>query len=236
MSKSIGLTDIVRDIKYECRKHDVFWHGLHISGKRMIKIGYDGGSRGDFDTGVMLGADICSLIPLALPAVNFEGNQITNWVKDWMGADYLAPLTAEGWFSMGHQTGKHFWAPPPAGALIALEELAQSKLKRPFEVTHVFLCPRLLYFEEWRRRFEKEMDFWFLIDANIPFWPNSCCDPLVLGISFPLRRERPWKLRGEPKVVDVGRRVQEMLKDGADLAVRNIWRKLWIDPWGLFGL
>eukprot|EP00804_Cyclotella_cryptica_P009707 CCRYP_011249-RA/>CCRYP_011249-RA protein AED:0.25 eAED:0.25 QI:0/0/0/0.5/1/1/2/0/403 len=69
MSKSIGLTDIVRDIKYECRKHNVFWHGLHISGKRMIKIGYDGGSRGDFDTGVMLGADICDLVPLALPAV-----------------------------------------------------------------------------------------------------------------------------------------------------------------------
>ena len=43
MSKSIGLTDVVHDIKYQCRKHEVFWHGFHIFRKHMIKIGYDGG-------------------------------------------------------------------------------------------------------------------------------------------------------------------------------------------------
>lgn len=91
----------------------------------MIKVGYNGGSRGNFDTGVMLGADICTLISLSIYAINFEDNLITNWAKDWMGTDFTAPSTAEGWFSMGHQAGKHFWALPPAGALIALEELAQ---------------------------------------------------------------------------------------------------------------
>jgi hypothetical protein len=50
---------------------------------------------------------------------------ISAWAKDWMGVDFTAPLTTASWFSTGHQAGKHFWALPPAGALIALEELAQ---------------------------------------------------------------------------------------------------------------
>jgi len=47
MSKSKGLCDIVYDIKYECRRHKVFWHLFHVSRKMMIKIGMDGTSRGD---------------------------------------------------------------------------------------------------------------------------------------------------------------------------------------------
>jgi hypothetical protein len=90
MSKRKGLSDIVRDIKIECRKHEVFWHPFHVSGKRMIKIGFDGLSRGDFDSGVMLGQDIRSLVPLGMSAVGFEGNQIITWLKSWMGNDYLS--------------------------------------------------------------------------------------------------------------------------------------------------
>jgi hypothetical protein len=157
----------------------------------MIKIGFDGLSRGDFDSGVMLGRDIRSLVPLGVSAVDFEDNQVIPWLQSWMGNDYAPPLAVNDWFHAGHQAGVHVWAPPPAGALTALEELAQAKLKRPFEVAHVFVCPRLLYFEEWRRRFNKEMDFWLFIESNSPLWPNSCCEPLVFGISFPLRDRRP---------------------------------------------
>jgi hypothetical protein len=236
MSKSKGLSDLVLQTKYECRRHEVFWHPLHCSGRRMIKIGMDGTSRGDFDSGMMLGQDIRDLVPLGASALDFEGNGIHQWAKAWMGADYSNPLTPEGWFSIGHQPGVHFWAPPPAAALIALEELAQSKLKRPFEVTHVFVCPRLLYFEEWRRRFAKEMDFWFLIEPNSSLWPNSCCEPLVFGISFPLRSAKPWKLRRVPNVVALGREMQEVFKSGSELGERDILCKLWSDPWGFFGL
>jgi hypothetical protein len=147
MSKRKGLSDIVRDIKIECRKHEVFWHPFHVSGKRMIKIGFDGLSRGDFDSGVMLGQDIRSLVPLGISAVDFEGNQIITWLKSWMGNDYQPPLSVSGWFCDRHQPGVHVWAPPPTGALIPLEEMAQAKLKRPFEVAHMFVCPRLLHFE-----------------------------------------------------------------------------------------
>eukprot|EP00956_Cyclotella_meneghiniana_P036908 scaffold132204_cov35-Cyclotella_meneghiniana.AAC.2 len=118
----------------------------------MIKLGFDGLSRGDFDSGIMLGVDIRTLVPLGTPAVDFEENQILEWLKSWMGIDFSPPLSVKNWYCKGHEAGVHVWAPPPAGALIALEELAQSKLKHPFEVTHVFVCPRLLYYEEWSRR------------------------------------------------------------------------------------
>lgn len=236
MSKSKGLSDIVRDIKLACRKHQVFWHPFHVSGKRMIKMGFDGLSRGDFDSGIMLGHDIRDLVPLGVSAMDFQDNDIQHWARSWMGSDYTYPLSIEEWYSKGHQPGVHFWAPPPAGALIALEEIAQSKLKRPFEVTHVFVCPRLLYFEEWRRRFNKEMDLWLLIEPVSPFWPNSCCEPLVFGISFPLRPSRPWKLRRVPEVVALGRNLQDMLKTRSELGECYILRKLWKHPWRFFGL
>lgn len=85
MSKRKGLSDLVREIKLECRKHQVFWHPFHVSGKRMIKLGFDGLSRGYFDSGVMLGRDIRTLVPLGTSAIDFEGNQILEWVKSWMG-------------------------------------------------------------------------------------------------------------------------------------------------------
>ena len=236
MSRSKGLSDIVRDIKLECRKHTVFWHPFHVSGKRMIQMGFDGLSRGDFDSGIMLGHDIRDLVPLGVSALDMPGNTIADWAKSWMGSDYTGPLSIEQWFSKGHQPGVHFWSPPPAGALTALEELAQSKLKRPFEVTHVFVCQRLLYFEEWRRRFNKEMDLWFLIEPISDFWPNTCCEPLVFGISFPLRPSRPWKLRRVPEVVDLGRNLQEVFKTRSELGECDILRKLWDHPWRFFGL
>ena len=236
MSKRKGLCDIVRDIKIECRRHEVFWHPFHVSGLRMIKMGFDGLSRGDFDSGIMLGQDIRDLVPLGSSAMQFEGNCLEPWLKGWMGLDYTSPLSALDWFQKGHQPGIHLWAPPPAGALIALEQLAQSKLKRPFEVMHVFVCPRLLYFEEWRRRFNKEMDFWFVIEPVSNIWPNSCCEPLIFGISFPLRPDRPWKLRRVPQVVELGRTLQSMFKTDSGLGQGDILRKLWSNPWGFFGL
>ena len=153
-----------------------------------------------------------------------------------MGVDYSPPLTTDEWYTRGHLPGVHLWAPPPAGALIALEEIAQSKLKRPFEVTHVFVCPRLLYFEEWRRRFNKEMDVWLLIDPISSLWPHQSCEPLVFGISFPLRSRKPGKLRRIPQVVDLGRELQEMFKDGSIVGPSDILCKLWRDPWRFFGL
>ena len=71
-----------------------------------------------------------------------------------MGTDFSTPLTPEGWFWQGHMPGVHVWAPPPAAALTILAELSASRLKQPYDVTHVFICLRLLWQEEWQRLFE----------------------------------------------------------------------------------
>eukprot|EP00956_Cyclotella_meneghiniana_P028738 scaffold67774_cov23-Cyclotella_meneghiniana.AAC.1 len=94
MSRRKGLTDLVREIELECRKHQVFWHPFHVSGKRMIKMGFDGLSQGDFDSVIMMGIDIRTLVPLGIPAVDeFEDNQILEWLKSWMGKDFLPSLS-----------------------------------------------------------------------------------------------------------------------------------------------
>ena len=175
------------------------------------------------------------MIPLDKTAFDVGGECLKDWIKWWMGEHFQVALRVEEWYTLGHKPGTHLWAPAPAGALLALEEIANIKLKRPSEVCHVFLCPRLLYFEEWRRRFEKEMDFWILIEPNSSFWPLSCCKPLVLGISYPLRSTPPWKIRRVDPVVELGRTLQEMFKAG-DLGAGHILRKFWNNPWVFFGL
>ena len=134
------------------------------------------------------------------------------------------------------------WAPPPAVANQALAELAKSRLKRPYQVTHVFICPRLLWQEEWRRRFEKEMDFWFILHPGIA-WPHSNFEPLLIGLSFPMSRTRPWLVRQlREQVVKAGRALSKVSKI-CHLQVRDYLRKIWLHlrevllvPWGVVGV
>ncbi len=77
-----------------------------------------------------------------------------------------------------------------------LKELAQLWHKRPFEVSHVVLIPRLLWDEELRNQFEKEVDIWFILH-NGSLWPHSAFEPLMVGISFPLlppSSPYPWQV------------------------------------------
>ena len=123
----------------------------------------------------------------------------------------------------------HVWAPPPAAALEALKQLARSRLKRPGLVTHVVLIQRLLYQEEWRRRFEREVDFWFTL-APGDVWPHSAFEPLLVGIYFPISRTYPWLVRQQHnQVVEAGRQLSQMSKE-SHLQVGNYLRKLWASP------
>jgi len=89
-------------------------------------------------------------------------------------------------------------------ALLVLNELARSHHKRPSFSTHVVLTPHLLYQEEWRKRFEKEVDIWFPLQPG-EFWPHSTFEPLMVDISFPLYRSYPWLLQVEQdKLVEIG--------------------------------
>ena len=102
-------------------------------------------------------------MPLHLSAWDIAGNNLADWCKSWMGTNYTPPLSPEGWFEAGHLPGVYLWVPPLGAALIALKELARSRHKRPSKVTHVVMIPRLLWEEEWRSHFEKEVDFWFIL-------------------------------------------------------------------------
>ena len=120
----------------------------------MIATGIDGRSRGNLDAGVSLGYDIRQYLPMDRGAFEQNGDALENWCMGWMKKDYSRPLEPIQWFTKGHKPGVHIWAPPPGAALIALKELSKSRQKRPHSVTHVFMCQRLLWQEEWRRRFE----------------------------------------------------------------------------------
>ena len=143
------------------------------------------------DAGVSLGYDIRLYLPLDKGAFEVAGSIVERWCKSWMGKDFTPPLEPVELFWEAHRPGIHLWAPPPAAALVALHQLARSRHKRPHAVTHVFVCQRLLWQEEWRRRFEKEMDFWFVLNTGTD-WPHHLFEPLIVGISFPMRNSNHW--------------------------------------------
>lgn len=202
----------------------------------MIATGIDGLSRGDRDSGITLGYDMRDFLPLDKSAFDMSGNTLEIWCRGWMKEDFITPLTPADWFTTGHLPGIHIWAPPPAAALVALKELAKARHKRPYSSTHVILIPRLLYQEEWRKGFEKEVDVWFAMEPGGTAWPYSCFEPLIVGIAFPLYRTYPWLIRiDRDKVVEFGRTLCQMSKE-SHLQVRDHLCKLWCDPRAFFGL
>jgi hypothetical protein len=134
----------------------------HVSGEQMKAQGTNGVSQGQLKEGVSTGADMLSVIPFQLSAIQ-RSTAVEDWIHWWLGkeAELLSP---EGWFERGHgilggKTGsKGFWrhkfkpgkfirAPPPAAADVALEELHKARIKRQ-DSMHVFVCPHLLK-PEW---------------------------------------------------------------------------------------
>jgi hypothetical protein len=223
------LFELLVEIKVLCYEHEVFYHCFHISGERMIATGIDGLSRGDKDSGIALGYDLRDFLPLDVSAFDIADNRLEEWCRGWMGKDYSTPTTPIEWFLEAQKPGVHIIAPPPAAALHALKEVARGRLKRPRHLTYVIMIPRLLYQEEWRSRFQKEVDIWFTVHTG-EFWPHSAYEPLLVGLSFPLYRTRPWLLRMErDKVVAIGRSLSEMSKT-SNLRLRDRLCELWRDP------
>jgi hypothetical protein len=231
MSSVRHLFDLLVEIKILCHEHEVFYHCFHISGERMIATGIDGLSRGDHESGIALGYDLRDFLPLDVGPFDYPDNGLEEWCRGWMGEDYSPPATPREWFWDAHKPGVHLIAPPAAAALTALKEVAKGRHKRPRDTIYVILIPRLLYQEEWRSRFQKEVDVWFPLSTG-EFRPHSAFEPLMVGISFPLYRTRPWQLRMErDKVVEVGRTLSQMSKE-SNLRVRDHLCKLWRDPRG----
>jgi hypothetical protein len=151
-------------------------------------------------------------------------------------------LTPEDWFGRGHEhfggrrdkknfwfvdtkPGIFIWAPPPGAAMVAVEELRKSVLKRQTS-THVFICPRLLT-TEWRKQLNKTCDLVLFLNAGADEdgWPKGMYEPLTIGFVFPFLSCKPWQRRGTPKMFYLARKMLAV-REGEKLATRNFLRQL----------
>jgi hypothetical protein len=112
-------------------------------------------------------------------------------------------LEPKDWFHLGHRAPRCVWTPLPAAASTALEQLAISTHKRP-QHTHLVIVPRLLTMH-WRKLLNKICDLVFYIPVGTDLWPDSQFEPLIVGLSLPLSRHPPWKLRSTPMLDRVDR-------------------------------
>ena len=141
----------ILEMNFQCRIQFI-----HVAGTRMIASGVDGLSRGDMYEGVMKGISMLQFVPLHKGAFEVSPS-LLKWISSWaidMGNE-VEVLDPEGWFVRGHDVvggttncdgvwipsyrkGTMLWAPPPAAARQAVEELRQARHKRQ-DSFHVFV-------------------------------------------------------------------------------------------------
>jgi hypothetical protein len=214
----------------------------HVSGKRMIKEGADGASRGQLREGVTDGECMLSFIPLDEDPLD-RTPKLKSWIKSWAGdsAEFLAP---DDWFERGHDhkggstdargfwtpriaKGTFVWTPPPGAAGAALEELRKARLKRQ-RSTHIIVCPKLLT-PEWLKQLYKVSDLVLSVPAGAAdYWPSEMCEPLILGFVLPFINRHPWQLRSTPKMFAMARTMRGLFET-KDLAAGNILRKFLLE-------
>jgi hypothetical protein len=183
---------------------DVVLHLVHVAGKRMIKQGTDGLSRGVPATQLASQDGMLSHIPLHLSVLERQPHPISEWVESWLGmGEEIAWLAPEDWFTKGHTKNCCVWTPAPAIADAAFEQLARSIHKCPHH-THLVIVP---------------------IPIGTSLWDFSQHEPLNVGLSLPLSRHQPWKLRGTPMLVGVEKQLLEVPADDPGWG-RNILCKL----------
>jgi hypothetical protein len=108
----------------------------------MIGLGSDGLSRGSLTEGVMLGRTMTSYVPLSTTALE-RSPELEMWIQTWAGL-HLEVLSPKDWFSRGQGIARYFiskenvrlpsykagtflWAPAPAVASVAIEELQRAR-------------------------------------------------------------------------------------------------------------
>ncbi len=106
-------------------------------------------------------------------------------------------------------SGVFTWAPLPAIADVALEELHKARIKRQYSTMHIFVCPQT-FTPQWLRQLHKAADLVFSVRRGTSMWPLSMFEPCLIGILFPFLRCKPWQLHGTPKMYSVGRSLSQM--------------------------
>jgi len=201
-------------------------HMIHVAGSRMIAQGTDGLSRGHYASGVMSGLSMLEFVPLHLLATSAHPDLLL-WIRSWFPTADMLPLPPEGWFTTGHgiaggsftsagrwsplpaSSGAYLWAPAPAAASAAVDQLSLSRFKRT-QLLHVLVCPRLMT-HLWRKKLFKVADLVLELPPDVcPVWPAAMHEPIILALILPFIPFPPWHLRNSAPVLDLGRGVRQM--------------------------
>lgn len=240
------LFQLVKQVKLLEMKKQAKIHIIHVAGKRMIVQGTEGLSRGVLSEGVMGGDEMNSFIPLHKTALE-RSEALLGWIKeccDLPGKEEFVSLSVDEWFEKGHDviggdsnvdgmwiprtaTGCYVWAPPPCVALQCLEELRKARHKRQ-DSSHVFVCPRIMT-TEWQKQLLRSADVVIYIAPGHPVWSVSQYEPLLLGIYFPFLKHDPWQLKHSPRILEMGRRLQQVCKvdpKSSGRLLRQLWQFL----------
>ena len=249
-SSSPKLLSLIVRLKAMATRYNVRVNVFHVTGTRMIAQDTDGVSRGYLGLGVMAAGDAMStFIPIHQSAPE-RSHSLLPWVRRWSAVDAIL-LEPIDWFGEGHNISgwessedgferpilregrTYVWAPPPFAADVALSELRKARIKRQTS-SHVFICPRLCA-HLWIKQLYKAADIVFEIPPGKPGWPASMHEPLLIGLLFPFLREKPWQLRGTPKMHAVGGQLRGLFEK-EDLDPRNFLREFWLRclrPWNV---
>lgn len=161
----------------------------------------------------MKGNPITNYIPLHLSALDREPalkEWLLSFITPSVGKSKVEFLDYAGWFDRGHDirggkknldgvwiphavSGTFVWAPPPAAALLAVEQLRQAQLKCE-QSTHFFLIPRLMM-PEWRRQLFCVLDLFIELLFDDIWQQNVHHEPLIIAFVFPFLSSQPWQLK-----------------------------------------
>ena len=238
-SSSPKLFELVVRLKKLEANYSIKLRVSHVSGKRMIAQGTDGISRGVMNEGVLSGKSMLEYIQLHLGAIA-RFPPLLKWLHSALpGPAQL--LSVDDWFQKGHdiqgwihpaehpfqlpviKSGIYIWAPPPAAASIAVNELRKARHKRQ-ESVHVFVSPRLMT-PYWRKSLEKASDLLFELPAGCVAWPRNMYEPLLIGVCFPYLSFNPWTLAGTPGLFNASRYLRRVFSK-PEVDGRYILRKL----------
>ena len=218
--------------KLEMEGH-LFLHIIWVAGTRMICQGTDGLSRGELLAGVMAGEDMLSFVPLNRGAFERAPEVVEAFLRstlpDCCAEKAWNTLTPEGWYDLAFEGGNSIWAPPPAAADAALDQLCDVKLIRP-RTAHMFVCPALMSYR-WRRKLGKVCDLVFTLPKGNSIWGASQHEPLIVGLICPFLSSSPWQVRFcLPHVSAAQDALRGVWSAGGDFERASL-REFWVRAW-----